>query len=108
MFSGSIKGMDAPAKAEVNDLRVAAQGKGFVASGRVTADPPAYAVVAYMDPAERRRLRRDDPRNRPGRRRALRAPMRRPRPRQSRAAPPRRLPRQRSHLDVPLPVCGGQ
>ena len=50
IFSGSVKGIDLKASAVPTDLAIRPQGKGFVFSGKVTADPPVYAVVAYMDP----------------------------------------------------------
>ena len=51
MFSGSVKGFEQPPNAEVTELSVEPRGGSFRVSGRVTADPPAYAVVGYMDPA---------------------------------------------------------
>jgi hypothetical protein len=50
MFSGSIKGMDLPASARPENLRLEADGKGIRVTGMVSADPPVYAVLAYMDP----------------------------------------------------------
>lgn len=52
MFSGSVKGVDIPANAVPSDLsiKLSASGKSFDFSGKVVADPPVYAVVAYMDP----------------------------------------------------------
>lgn len=50
-FSGSTKGMNLPVKAEISDLKITAKGKAIHVSGTLTADPPAYAVVAYFDPA---------------------------------------------------------
>ncbi|MEJ6729452.1 MAG: NPCBM/NEW2 domain-containing protein [Akkermansiaceae bacterium] len=49
-FSGSTKGMNLPVKAEISDLSLTAKGKTIHVSGTLTADPPAYAVVAYFDP----------------------------------------------------------
>ena len=50
MFSGSMKEVGRPANARPTDLRIEARGNRFLFSGTVTADPPVYAVVAYMDP----------------------------------------------------------
>jgi len=50
IFCGSVKGVDIPANAKPTDLSMTPSGKGFDFSGKVTADPPVYAVVAYMDP----------------------------------------------------------
>lgn len=50
IFSGSVKGIDLPAKAELSEVKIEGRGKGFVFSGKVKADPPAYAVLGYMDP----------------------------------------------------------
>ena len=51
MFSGSVKGFDLRPEVAVQNLEVVKTGTGFKVSGRVMADPPAYAVVGYMDPA---------------------------------------------------------
>lgn len=51
MFSGSIKGMELAPNATPQNLRIEADGKGIRVTGTVRADPPVYAVVAYMDPA---------------------------------------------------------
>ncbi|MCW1925009.1 NPCBM/NEW2 domain-containing protein [Luteolibacter arcticus] len=50
VFCGSVKGIDLPATAIPADLAIRREGEGFVFSGTVTADPPVYGVVAYMDP----------------------------------------------------------
>lgn len=50
MFSGSVKGMDLPASAKPSDISFRKKDKGFEMSGKVTADPPVYAVLGYMDP----------------------------------------------------------
>jgi hypothetical protein len=50
IFCGSVKGIDAPANAELHGVKVVNRGKGFTYSARVTADPPPYAVLGYMDP----------------------------------------------------------
>ena len=50
MFCGSVKGMDLKPTAVPSDLAIEQNGKGFKFSGKVTADPPVYGVVAYMDP----------------------------------------------------------
>lgn len=53
LFTGSAKGIDLPASAELQDVKVVRDedAKGFTFSAKVTADPPVYAVVAYMDPS---------------------------------------------------------
>lgn len=50
IFCGSVKAMDLPANAVPSDLSIEPAEKGFTFSGKVTADPPVYGVVAYMDP----------------------------------------------------------
>jgi hypothetical protein len=50
VFCGSVKGIDLKANAVPTDLAIQENGKGFTFSGKVTADPPVYGVVAYMDP----------------------------------------------------------
>lgn len=50
MFSGSVKGMKLRRSAQPSDLAVRPAGKGFEFSGRVTGEPPVYAVVGYLDP----------------------------------------------------------
>lgn len=50
LFSGSVKGLDVRATARFSGLAVRAAGGGFVLSGAVTASPPVYAVLAYLDP----------------------------------------------------------
>jgi hypothetical protein len=50
IFSGSVKGMDLPSNAEVGGVKIENRGKSFTLSGTVKADPPAYAVLGYMDP----------------------------------------------------------
>ena len=49
-FSGSIKGLNEPSTAEINDLKITAKGKAIEVAGSVKANPPVYAVVAYFDP----------------------------------------------------------
>jgi hypothetical protein len=51
-FTGSVKGIDLPANAKLSDINVtlSEDSKSFTFTGRVTADPPAYAVIGYMDP----------------------------------------------------------
>ena len=51
MFCGSLKGFGQPASARLTDMAVRQSGKGFVFSGKVTGDPPVYAVIGYLDPA---------------------------------------------------------
>jgi hypothetical protein len=52
LFTGSAKGIDLPgnAKLEDVDVKLAADKKSFMFLAKVTADPPAYAVIGYMDP----------------------------------------------------------
>jgi hypothetical protein len=50
MFNGSVKGMDLPANARLSEESITPAGKSFTYSATVTADPPAYAVLGYMDP----------------------------------------------------------
>lgn len=50
MFCGSVEGIDLPPGAVPSDLTIDPAEKGFTVTGRVTADPPAYGVVAYLDP----------------------------------------------------------
>lgn len=50
IFSGSVKGFDLPSNAVVDEVEIESRGKSFTLSGRVTADPPAYAVLGYLDP----------------------------------------------------------
>lgn len=54
LFCGSIKGWDAPSTAKPSQLTAMADGKNLIVSGKVTADVPVYAVVAYADPEGRR------------------------------------------------------
>lgn len=49
-FSGSVKGMNLPAKSEFTDLEVTPSGKQFSISGKVESPVPVYAMIAYMDP----------------------------------------------------------
>lgn len=50
IFCGSVKGIDMSTNAELHDVKVANQGKSFTYTARVTANPPPYAVLGYMDP----------------------------------------------------------
>ncbi|WP_367871668.1 NPCBM/NEW2 domain-containing protein [Luteolibacter sp. Populi] len=50
IFCGSVKGIDLPANAELKGLKITNEGKSFKLSATVTADPPAYAMLGYMDP----------------------------------------------------------
>jgi hypothetical protein len=50
IFSGSVKGIDLSSNAEVSAVKIENRGKAFTLSGTVKADPPAYAVLGYMDP----------------------------------------------------------
>lgn len=49
-FSGSTKGMNLPVSSQIDDLKLSVKGKAIEVSGKLTATPPAYAVVAYFDP----------------------------------------------------------
>lgn len=49
-FSGSVKGLQQTAKADMDKLSIEADGKAIQVSGVVTGVPPIYAVVAYFDP----------------------------------------------------------
>ena len=53
LFTGSAKGINLPANAKLSDVAVELDrdAKSFTFSARVTADPPAYAVIGYMDPS---------------------------------------------------------
>ena len=50
IFCGSIKGVNLPPNTLATDLSIQQVGKGFDFSGTVTADPPVYGVIGYMDP----------------------------------------------------------
>ncbi|MDB4776624.1 NPCBM/NEW2 domain-containing protein [Akkermansiaceae bacterium] len=49
-FSESLKGMNLPVSATIEGLKIMARGKAIHVSGRLSANPPVYAVVAYFDP----------------------------------------------------------
>lgn len=53
LFTGSAKGIDLPASAKLTDvmMELDQDAKSFTFSAKVTADPPAYAVIGYMDPS---------------------------------------------------------
>ena len=53
LFTGSTKGIDLPANARLSDvaMELDKDAKSFTFSANVTADPPAYAVIGYMDPS---------------------------------------------------------
>jgi hypothetical protein len=51
IFCGSVKGFDTKSNAQIEDIKIESQGKSFTVSGHVTAEPPAYAVIAATDPA---------------------------------------------------------
>jgi hypothetical protein len=53
LFSGSEKGIDLPPNVKLSDIAVerASDKKSFTFSATVSSDPPAYAVVGYLDPA---------------------------------------------------------
>lgn len=50
IFCGSVKGIDLPPNAELAEVKIEGKGGGFVFSAKVSADPPPYAVLGYMDP----------------------------------------------------------
>ncbi len=52
LFTRSEKGIDLPANAKLSEVAVELEpdSKAILFSAKVTADPPAYAVIAYMDP----------------------------------------------------------
>lgn len=52
-FSGSVKGLSTEPQGSFTELAVgrAADGKSFRLTGRVSGEPPVYAVVGYLDPA---------------------------------------------------------
>lgn len=50
-FSGTMNGLDIRASAELTDKSVSVENNELVFSGKVTGQPPVYAVVAYYDPA---------------------------------------------------------
>lgn len=50
MFSGSVKGLSLPAQSVLEDLQVEPEDTSFTVTGRLNANPPAYAMVAYLDP----------------------------------------------------------
>jgi len=49
-FSGSVKGMNLPLRAEFTDMAVEGRGDSFVLRGKVEAGLPVYAVLGYLDP----------------------------------------------------------
>lgn len=49
-FSGSAKGMHLPVSAKLSEVKISAKEKTISVSGKLIADPPAYAIVAYFDP----------------------------------------------------------
>ncbi len=51
IFSGSAKGIDLRASAKIDEVKITPAEKSFTVTARVTADPPCYAIVGYMDPA---------------------------------------------------------
>lgn len=50
LFSGSVKGIDIPANATPTGVNLENKGSGFTYAAKVVSDPPAYAVIGYMDP----------------------------------------------------------
>lgn len=52
LFTRSEKGIDLPANAKLSEVAVELEqdSRAIVFTAKVTADPPAYAVIAYMDP----------------------------------------------------------
>jgi hypothetical protein len=53
LFSRSDKGRKLPSNAQLSnqEIEVADDSKSFVFTGTVTASPPVYAIVGYMDPS---------------------------------------------------------
>ncbi len=53
LFTGSVKGINLPPNARLENVAVelAPDEKSFIFSANVSADPPAYAVIGYMDPS---------------------------------------------------------
>lgn len=49
-FCGSIKGFDGVSNAKLTDVKLATDGKKITYSAKVSADPPVYGVIGYMDP----------------------------------------------------------
>ncbi len=49
-FSGSTKGISQASTVSMDELSITADGRALEVSGRVTGQPPIYAVVAYFDP----------------------------------------------------------
>jgi hypothetical protein len=49
-FSGSVKGLNLPARAEFLEMAVTPTESSFSLSGKVTSPIPIYAVIAYLDP----------------------------------------------------------
>ncbi|MEO1837243.1 MAG: NPCBM/NEW2 domain-containing protein [Akkermansiaceae bacterium] len=49
-FSGSVKGMEQRSDLEMTDFKAVAESDEFIFSGRLKANPPVYAVIAYADP----------------------------------------------------------
>jgi hypothetical protein len=49
-FSGSVKGLNLPTRADFSDFAIEGGENSFVFSGRVTSPLPVYAVVGYLDP----------------------------------------------------------
>jgi hypothetical protein len=52
LFTGSAKGIDLPSISQFEDVDVqlAADKKSFIFKVKVRAEPPAYALIGYMDP----------------------------------------------------------
>lgn len=49
-FSGSVKGLNLPARATFSGINARSQSRGFELSGKVTSAVPVYAVLGYLDP----------------------------------------------------------
>lgn len=50
LFSNSLKGFNTDAKFELTDVKLVNEGKTFRMTGKITASPPVYAVLGYMNP----------------------------------------------------------
>lgn len=53
LFTGSAKGIDLSGNAKIEEVvvKLADGAQSFTLTGKVTADPPPYAIVGYLDPA---------------------------------------------------------
>lgn len=49
-FCGSIKGFDGESNVKLSEVKYSTDGRKIIYTARVTADPPVYGVIGYMDP----------------------------------------------------------